>query len=410
MKKLYTLLLAAAVALSATAATPFQHKKAAMKTDIQFTEAGTMAPTSIDLKKLGLSREDVATAVSRAELPTLPEKFMLVSSPDTLYTTFDAAPCKIYEDPTALGTGSYLIDNFIMSDTKTIEAEINMETIGEGASAFEIPILTIKANTVLFEENGVKYSLRLFGYAEDEKGNIVPSIYKNNIEFIVLDDGSLTFAYDGNMGIAYVSPQMSGSWILKPDLYPVNGSMTGVEGAPNAQNEVEYFQYSNDVYADYYEEYRLMSLANFGDYRKLMHLFVDTANGTAIAQDQQVVDLYTKTGSFPGYLSSTSTSHTPVTFSITTENGKTIVAQNPEEAAFVVVDQQGSTLWWHALLESKITLDFVIPGLSGISNVTVADENAPVEYYNLQGVRVENPANGLYIKRQGKTATKVFVK
>lgn len=45
---------------------------------------------------------------------------------------------------------------------------------------------------------------------------------------------------------------------------------------------------------------------------------------------------------------------------------------------------------------------------SAIKNITV-DENAPVEYYNLQGIRVENPAKGLYIKRQGNTATKVIL-
>ena len=38
------------------------------------------------------------------------------------------------------------------------------------------------------------------------------------------------------------------------------------------------------------------------------------------------------------------------------------------------------------------------------------DDNAPVEYYNLQGVRVENPANGLYIRRQGSKAEKVIVR
>lgn len=37
-----------------------------------------------------------------------------------------------------------------------------------------------------------------------------------------------------------------------------------------------------------------------------------------------------------------------------------------------------------------------------------ADENAPIEYYNLQGVRVTNPENGLYIKVQGNKATKVI--
>ena len=46
---------------------------------------------------------------------------------------------------------------------------------------------------------------------------------------------------------------------------------------------------------------------------------------------------------------------------------------------------------------------------TGIDDVVV-DENAPVEYYNLQGVRVDNPENGLYIRRQGNKATKVLVK
>ena len=38
------------------------------------------------------------------------------------------------------------------------------------------------------------------------------------------------------------------------------------------------------------------------------------------------------------------------------------------------------------------------------------DENAPVEYFNLQGVAVENPSNGLYIRRQGKNVSKVYMK
>lgn len=46
---------------------------------------------------------------------------------------------------------------------------------------------------------------------------------------------------------------------------------------------------------------------------------------------------------------------------------------------------------------------------TGIADITV-DENAPVEYFNLQGVRVANPENGFYIRRQGGKATKVYVK
>lgn len=46
---------------------------------------------------------------------------------------------------------------------------------------------------------------------------------------------------------------------------------------------------------------------------------------------------------------------------------------------------------------------------AGVADMN-ADENAPVEYYNLQGVRVANPENGLYIRRQGSKTTKVIVK
>lgn len=46
---------------------------------------------------------------------------------------------------------------------------------------------------------------------------------------------------------------------------------------------------------------------------------------------------------------------------------------------------------------------------AGIEQIATAEEDAPVEYFNLQGVRVANPENGLYIRRQGKTCTKVVL-
>lgn len=47
---------------------------------------------------------------------------------------------------------------------------------------------------------------------------------------------------------------------------------------------------------------------------------------------------------------------------------------------------------------------------SGISLTNADDENAPVEYFNLQGVRIENPANGVFIRRQGNKVTKVIIR
>ena len=47
--------------------------------------------------------------------------------------------------------------------------------------------------------------------------------------------------------------------------------------------------------------------------------------------------------------------------------------------------------------------------VAGVGSVK-ADANGPVEYFNLQGVRVANPATGIYIRRQGPEVRKIIVK
>lgn len=47
---------------------------------------------------------------------------------------------------------------------------------------------------------------------------------------------------------------------------------------------------------------------------------------------------------------------------------------------------------------------------TGIDNVIDNDSDEPVEYYNLQGVKVENPAAGIYIFRQGSRTGKILIK
>lgn len=46
---------------------------------------------------------------------------------------------------------------------------------------------------------------------------------------------------------------------------------------------------------------------------------------------------------------------------------------------------------------------------SGVESVMVEDADAPVEWFNLQGVRVANPDNGVYIRRQGNKVEKVVL-
>lgn len=60
----------------------------------------------------------------------------------------------------------------------------------------------------------------------------------------------------------------------------------------------------------------------------------------------------------------------------------------------------------------KIMIDYVSDELQGIEDIVNDNANAPVEYYNLQGIRVngENLTPGIYIRRQGSEVIKVLVK
>ena len=57
----------------------------------------------------------------------------------------------------------------------------------------------------------------------------------------------------------------------------------------------------------------------------------------------------------------------------------------------------------------KVDLYHEIPGSSGIDDIMISNEGE-VEYFNLQGVKVNNPGAGLYIRRQGGKTTKEIIR
>ncbi len=101
----------------------------------------------------------------------------------------------------------------------------------------------------------------------------------------------------------------------------------------------------------------------------------------------------------------------------TDENGKTTIAVPFETGYFGKVNVNFAKAE-SALNEKKeISLNGANTtytykaSTSGINNITVDMQNAPVEYFNLQGMRVDTPAAGqIVIKRQGNKATKIVVK
>lgn len=96
-----------------------------------------------------------------------------------------------------------------------------------------------------------------------------------------------------------------------------------------------------------------------------------------------------------------------LTLAVVPELGATIVSGTTDYKKFTVTNEG------FYLNPDKVNNNLVLSDhkTTGIEDVVV-DENAPVEYYNLNGMRVngDNMAPGVYIKRQGAKATKVYVK
>jgi hypothetical protein len=97
------------------------------------------------------------------------------------------------------------------------------------------------------------------------------------------------------------------------------------------------------------------------------------------------------------------------------------VATHTEELTSTAVSPNANCITAEVTPENTVNIYQYVPGqlatmctfevksLTGVEGVEF-ENDGDVEYYNLQGVKIDNPSNGVYIKVQGKTATKVYVK
>lgn len=94
---------------------------------------------------------------------------------------------------------------------------------------------------------------------------------------------------------------------------------------------------------------------------------------------------------------------------LTKEDGNTIVTFPLKSMLFIAM---GTGDAWYACEGVPSSLTFKTPSDSnGVEGIAIDNNNAKVEYFNLQGVRVENPAAGqLVIKRQGSEVSKMVVR
>ncbi|MDE6369669.1 MAG: hypothetical protein K2K94_10580, partial [Muribaculaceae bacterium] len=68
-----------------------------------------------------------------------------------------------------------------------------------------------------------------------------------------------------------------------------------------------------------------------------------------------------------------------------------------------------NTSWNDQKCVAAAVLKFTPADAAGISEINV-DNDAPAVYYNLHGVEVANPENGIYVVRRGNQVAKEIVR
>jgi len=407
MKKISTLMLSLAVAGSAFAAD-------------QFTKVAS-ATTSL-----------VEIPMDKVVFVDEPHKMVEPTASNNLFKSFKAAENDDVRDHLQLGeyftldnmgqyfqatvteitagesAGNYILNNFLLADRPL---PLEKSIYEENGKQYEV--LSIPSKTPAWTKDGVELVIMLCEF-DPESGKY--KLYTNNIDFSVNEKGTELFSLYG-CGIGFVNLGANSLYLGADALLGMvapNGVMTTEE--TNEDNEfvpAEYpvwGQYSEDETGQYPPSLIVMGLAGYPN-----SAYFDVEDQSYVAAyDQLIWVAQNQAGDvFNMYITDAAQDGSYIVEGTITEDPATECSVVNLPGPWGVYSEELGG-YYMGYQNSKLTFNynFFDPAKGGIDNVTVDSDNAnkPVEYFNLQGVKVANPANGIYIRKQGTSVSKVLVK
>lgn len=240
-------------------------------------------------------------------------------------------------------------------------------------------------------------------YTMDANGNMTSNLTPDYGCIVFIDDED-----DGGVGI-----MASTSKLIVP-----NGTI--------AFKNSQYGEINKNVYVEQQEVegFKVLFLSNvglFGGYGVNFDLEEDEDGNLlpeAYAVNQITRDAY-YTGYGPWYLSTLPLTaegkldiyNVSKTVEATLSNNNNTLTFNDYWSCCNYSESDGTVGYWE-YLSAPAVVNFTLSGAGVEDNIIAADNsNAPVEYYNLQGIRINEPAAGsVVIRRQGTEVSKVLVK
>ena len=394
MKKFYTLLSAALLATGLLSA-------ASLKTaELKNVEIAVEAQESVSpVKKVRLTKVSGKSAQSRIKDPN-----ETAFDPTGTYVSARLDE-KTYAYETVVGIleitakGEGYVMTGLMGEDVEIPVKLGKENVtGQDGKPVSVNVLKIPAagSTTLFTEEGVDYKIWLVGY--NAQGQFVR--YTNETIDLEIDEYGLWWVYDADFGA--ITDTGMGYNLGKFNAPIANASMTAVE---KDENTGESYDMSVKMACVYPSETQISLLA-FAGFPGIVTFNLDGVNLTAT--NARIGSASTTTTQYDVFASNTKGGKNLSGTLSLGEDNETLIMTIPGTWYATVSDLE-QALYSYTNTVIILNDDDANAGVEEI--VADSDVNAPVEYFNLQGVRVANPEAGqLVIKRQGKTVSKVIVR
>lgn len=421
MKKFYTLFAAAAVAMTATAAVPslepHQITAPSMQLHQSLSTLELQSPAQIN-RPAKAPKANAAAAASVADFENL-----YLHETYSVYEGWAINGLVMIGD---MGDGIVGIDGFCWEDVPLVDGVFDpaTQTIAFPAQDTGLTVQT---------EDGGEYTLKI----------ALVDINQTTYKFSLSTD-DIVFNVDlENRNIWYQGAQGTATWaqIIGMCAFDANGNFAGLfEGlgfadfnAVNSYCTYNYLANSTDtelsegvdyIYTEIQGNNLVASNVLGGGFAFSVPFAVDATAMTASVTDAVVSQQQDESGTlYDFYLFDVAIEGQSASLVGTTLDFSVMVVEDGEggyltgigkEYCACGTDYQGQ---FYPLFGSGIIYGLtvvyqgdLIADMAGVKDITIdnVDANAPVEYFNLQGQRVANPAAGqVYIRRQGATAAKV---
>lgn len=339
-------------------------------------------------------------------------------------------PVVITKDENNESDSGVIISNFYFSDVEDMPALVKYEDIQFSDGVKTYPVLKIAAGTpfvnIDIDEDGVEETFGLYLCNST-------TIYTGQDLYWVIDEtGELWCLFNNSVKLGYFC-QFNGQWYGAElpygiNLWEKNAEQTVVFQSSNGYQEVSIPIWTYAFEGNYVDQNDQPTGETFTGVlatgwglsgETIRFICQKTEEGTSVAVASNQVGLSYEDEPF--YFCDIVIENGEPNFAWIIDDveklwmvanvgvdgdGNTVFTQDGDWCLFN--DQLGITTPWK---EAITVFDYYI-GIgaeSGIKDIEGVDENAPAEYYNLQGVKVANPTPGqLYIVKQGSKVSKVI--